>query len=209
MLAGLLLYCMPRTRLTVAVLPSGDSPILARQVSGLPKGFTPTAGLLTALRVHSDVAAASDLRMPQMDGTTLDTADVLNKVHAMTLASQSSNLWSIPTDCPQRERRGWMGDAQASCDEAMQNYDMMAFYVEFLNKIRDDQLRCAAPPPPPPPPGTPNAPWRFTEIRSCLLLVRGRWNQAARRGGCLVTTVTRTRTNRSPCGLFFPQCCGD
>lgn len=34
-----------------------------------------------------------------------------------------------------------MGDAQASCDEAMQNYDMMSFYTEFLNKIRDDQLR--------------------------------------------------------------------
>ena len=34
---------------------------------------------------------------------------------------------SVPTDCPQRERRGWMGDAQASCDEAMQNFDMMAF----------------------------------------------------------------------------------
>ena len=30
---------------------------------------------------------------------------------------------------------------QASCDEAMQNFDMMAFYAEFLNKIRDDQLR--------------------------------------------------------------------
>lgn len=34
-----------------------------------------------------------------------------------------------------------MGDAQASCNEAMHNYDMMAFYVEFLNKIADDQAR--------------------------------------------------------------------
>ena len=40
-----------------------------------------------------------------------------------------------------RERRGWMGDAQASADEANLNYDMQAFYSEFLNKIRDDQLR--------------------------------------------------------------------
>jgi hypothetical protein len=34
-----------------------------------------------------------------------------------------------------------MGDAQASCNEAMQNNDMMSFYNEFLNKIKDDQAR--------------------------------------------------------------------
>ena len=48
-----------------------------------------------------------------------------------------SNFQSIPTDCPQRERRGWMGDAQASADEASGNFDMQTFYEEFLNKIRD------------------------------------------------------------------------
>jgi hypothetical protein len=47
----------------------------------------------------------------------------------------------IPTDCPQRERRGWMGDAQASSDEAMLNFRMDAFYASFLQDIRDDQLR--------------------------------------------------------------------
>jgi hypothetical protein len=34
-----------------------------------------------------------------------------------------------------------MGDAQASADEAAMNYDMQLFYEEFMNKIRDDQLR--------------------------------------------------------------------
>lgn len=34
-----------------------------------------------------------------------------------------------------------MGDAQASADEANGNFDMLSFYEEFLNKIRDDQLR--------------------------------------------------------------------
>ena len=49
---------------------------------------------------------------------------------------------SVPTDCPNRdERRGWMGDAQASSDEACTNFDMQSFYEEFLSKIRDDQER--------------------------------------------------------------------
>ena len=76
-----------------------------------------------------------------MVGTSLGTANVLQKIHNMTMISQKTNLWSIPTDCPQRERRGWMGDAQASADEANMNFDMQAFYEEFLNKIRDDQER--------------------------------------------------------------------
>ena len=89
--------------------------------------------------VHSDVKPASELVLPNMVGTTLGTSDVLQKIHNMTVLSQATNLWSIPTDCPQRERRGWMGDAQASADEANMNFDMQAFYEEFLNKIRDDQ----------------------------------------------------------------------
>ena len=34
-----------------------------------------------------------------------------------------------------------MGDAQVSCDEAMLNFDMQAFYRKFLRDVRDDQLR--------------------------------------------------------------------
>jgi alpha-L-rhamnosidase len=78
------------------------------QVSGFPATFTPTAEMLVALRVHSDVTSASELRVPNVDGTSMGTPNVLQRVHDMTRASQSSNLWSIPTDCPQRERRGWV-----------------------------------------------------------------------------------------------------
>jgi hypothetical protein len=111
------------------------------QLSGLPAGVTPKASWLTALSVHSDVPSAASLVLPSIAGTTFGTSDVLMRIHNMTRASQTGNLWSIPTDCPQRERRGWMGDAQASADEAAMNFDMQLFYEEFLNKIRDDQLR--------------------------------------------------------------------
>jgi len=67
---------------------------------------------LTAHQINSNVSSASALVLPAVAGSTSGVPDVLNKIHAMTRASQQSNLWSIPTDCPQRERRGWMGDAQ-------------------------------------------------------------------------------------------------
>ena len=39
----------------------------------------------------------------------------------------------------QRERRGWLGDAQLSAETTMMNFDMPAFYTKFLTDIRDSQ----------------------------------------------------------------------
>lgn len=47
---------------------------------------------------------------------------------------------SIPTDCPQRERRGWLGDAQLSAETTLNNFDMGAPYTKFLRDIRDAQV---------------------------------------------------------------------
>ena len=42
---------------------------------------------------------------------------------------------------PQRsERRGWMGDAALSVNEALYNFDLIKFYINFLNLIVDGQL---------------------------------------------------------------------
>jgi hypothetical protein len=41
---------------------------------------------------------------------------------------------------PQRdERRGWMGDAALSVNEALYNFDLIKFYLNFLNLIDDVQ----------------------------------------------------------------------
>ena len=42
---------------------------------------------------------------------------------------------------PQRnERRGWMGDAALTVNEALYNFDLVKFYLNFLNLISDVQL---------------------------------------------------------------------
>lgn len=98
---------------------------------------------LTAHFSHTDVREVGFLRAADVPATGINTSttpDVLNGIHRLTRYAQLSNLWSIPTDCPQRERRGWMGDAQVSSDGAMRMLDMHAFYRTFLDHIRDDQL---------------------------------------------------------------------
>jgi len=65
---------------------------------------------------------------------------VLNSLQRIIIWGQKSNLHSIPTDCCQRdERMGWLGDAQGTAEEAMHNFDMAAFYTNFLRDIRDVQ----------------------------------------------------------------------
>ncbi len=65
---------------------------------------------------------------------------ILNGLQRIIVWGQKTNLHSIPTDCCQRdERMGWMGDAQGTAEEAIYNFDMAAFYTNFLRDIRDVQ----------------------------------------------------------------------
>jgi alpha-L-rhamnosidase len=99
-------------------------------VSGLPSTFTPPLSMLTSHFTHTDVRPYGTLDLAPVDAEgngTFSTPDVLNGIHHLTRYSQMSNLMSVPTDCPQRERRGWMGDAQVTSQEAMLSFDMQTF----------------------------------------------------------------------------------
>ena len=53
---------------------------------------------------------------------------------------QRANMFSVPTDCPQRsERLGWMGDIQAFSQTAIFNRDMAGFFTKWVPDIRDSQ----------------------------------------------------------------------
>ena len=47
-----------------------------------------------------------------------------------------------PTDCPTREKHGWLGDAQVTAEEAMQNFDMVSVYEEFLVSPTSTKAYC-------------------------------------------------------------------
>jgi alpha-L-rhamnosidase len=73
-------------------------------------------------------------------GSFSASTQILNDIQRAIWWTQLTNLFSIPTDCDQRdERQGWMGDAQISAEEAMLNFDMAAFYTNFIRDMRDAQ----------------------------------------------------------------------
>ena len=56
-----------------------------------------------------------------------------------TCWSQKSNFVDVPTDCPQREKSGWTGDAQVFVKTASYLADTAAFYRKWLRDVRDCQ----------------------------------------------------------------------
>ena len=100
------------------------------EVTGFPG--TPSLDSLRGRVVHTAVGTA---------GSFVASKQILDDIQRLIHWSQLTNLFSIPTDCDQRnERQGWMGDAQATAEEAMMNFDMAAFYSNFIRDIRDAQF---------------------------------------------------------------------
>ncbi|HHW48750.1 MAG TPA: family 78 glycoside hydrolase catalytic domain [Clostridiaceae bacterium] len=65
----------------------------------------------------------------------------LNRLVSNTYWSQRGNMISIPTDCPQRERGGFTGDAQIYCTTAAWFQDVSGFFLRWLEQCRLEQLK--------------------------------------------------------------------
>lgn len=65
--------------------------------------------------------------------------DVANAIQHATLWSYLSNAQSHPTDCPQREKNGWTGDAGLAVDCGLLNFQSEAFYRKWLHDLADAQ----------------------------------------------------------------------
>jgi alpha-L-rhamnosidase len=62
---------------------------------------------------------AAGLRCSYEETGTIAFSDpMLTAVQQLVRASAMSNFQSVPTDCPQRERRGWLGEWAFSLGDA-------------------------------------------------------------------------------------------
>jgi alpha-L-rhamnosidase len=98
------------------------------QVTGLPG--TPTLKNLRALAMNAAFETSGQFECSK---------DLLNKIQHNTLWSARANFYSFPTDCPQREKNGWTGDAHLAAEACLYNFDMAANYTKWLEDIQDEQ----------------------------------------------------------------------
>lgn len=89
-----------------------------------------TPSLLTLLEVHSDLKERGGF----------ECADaVANQIQQIVRRSTLANFVFFPTDCPQREKNGWMGDAAVSTEHTLLNLAAENSYKEWLRNIRRAQ----------------------------------------------------------------------
>ncbi|MCE2834948.1 MAG: glycoside hydrolase family 78 protein [Chitinophagaceae bacterium] len=89
-----------------------------------------STGSLTGYFMHSDVPSV---------GRISSSNPVLDAIWRATNQSYLSNLFGYPTDCPQREKNGWTGDAHIASETGLYNFDGITVYEKWLADHRDEQ----------------------------------------------------------------------
>jgi alpha-L-rhamnosidase len=85
---------------------------------------------LIAFFMHSDVPPVGKIN---------SSNNTLNKIWEAANASYLSNLFGFPTDCPQREKNGWTGDAHIAIETGLYNFEGITVYEKWLDDHRDEQ----------------------------------------------------------------------
>jgi alpha-L-rhamnosidase len=99
------------------------------QVEGLPSA--PSADAISALVLR----AANDSA-----GSFTCSDDLLNGIHRIINRATQSNMFSVLTDCPTREKLGWMEQDHLVFDTVSSNYDVAAYGWDLLQAMADAQL---------------------------------------------------------------------
>ena len=99
------------------------------QVEGLPSA--PDKNTITASVLH----AANPV-----SGSFTCSNDVIEGTHRIINRAVQGNMFSVLTDCPQREKLGWMEQDHLAFDTVARNYDIAAYGRDLVQAMADAQL---------------------------------------------------------------------
>ena len=103
------------------------------EVSGLPSAFPASHVSLWGIPMRSDVPRTSFFKADDATGGRL------NAIWDMVVNTHDSNMMSVQSDCPHRERFGYGGDALATSETALLLYDMGQFYSKRVRDFNEAQ----------------------------------------------------------------------
>jgi len=95
----------------------------------LTEGLTeaPDPESFTARFTHQQVARHSSFESGN---------EIINYIYNAGIRSTYSNMFWCLTDCPTREKLGWMNDAQASVEQTLINFDILPLYEKWFEDIK-------------------------------------------------------------------------
>ncbi|HEX8296424.1 MAG TPA: family 78 glycoside hydrolase catalytic domain [Chthoniobacteraceae bacterium] len=72
-------------------------------------------------------------------GEFTTSSDLFNRIHALIRWAQRSNMVSSLTDCPHREKLGWLEQIHLNGPALRYNFDLDAFFTKTMNDMADSQ----------------------------------------------------------------------
>ena len=76
----------------------------------------------------------------QITGTFECSKPLFNRIHALINAALESNMQSVLTDCPHREKLGWLEETHLLGSAIMYGYDVARLYEKISDDIHDAQI---------------------------------------------------------------------
>jgi alpha-L-rhamnosidase len=98
------------------------------EITGWPGKPTPEA--VEGLLMHSDL---------QVNGDFSCSNELFNRLHQVVLRTFLSNVFSVQSDCPGREKMGYGADMVATAEAFAYNFDMSDFYRKTVQDFANDQ----------------------------------------------------------------------
>lgn len=73
-------------------------------------------------------------------GAFTSSSDLFNRAYTLVRWAQRSNMVSVLTDCPHREKLGWLEQIHLNGSALRYNFDLNAFFTKTMNDMADSQL---------------------------------------------------------------------
>ena len=91
----------------------------------------PVVKLLEGVVVHSASPAVGEFSCSN---------DLFNRIHTLIRWAQRSNMMSVITDCPHRERLGWLEQLHLNGPSLRYEFDLTRLFTKMMNDMADAQL---------------------------------------------------------------------
>ena len=98
------------------------------EITGWPG--KPTADDIEGLRMNADLTRSGEFACSN---------DMFNKIHEAIQWTFLSNVFSVQSDCPGREKMGYGADMVVTADAFMYNFDMSNFYTKAVHDFANEQ----------------------------------------------------------------------
>ncbi len=104
----------------------------ARLTPATPGGELPKIESLEGIVVHSSAAPNGDFECSN---------DLLNRIRTLVRWAQRANLVSVLTDCPHREKLGWLEQYHLNGPSLRYEFDLARLFTKGMNDMADAQLK--------------------------------------------------------------------